>query len=284
MRAAIAQRAGPPLVLDRAVLPGGDLAGLDAARVRRGRTDAVVFRGDGLGRVAAALARIRRRSRCSAPIQAAAGRPTAGAAPNPVRARLSVYHPALRAAGDAADQRDRSAGLAAALRSGAAELAADQRRRPARRSGVGTLVVTIGLAFVVWEAVNIAIQRASGKAAAGGAGGALGAAADPAAADPHHAGDHRRRGRRADGAERDRRQHRPAAGRRRDRRRGDRLRLAEAGAGRHHRRVPAAGEHHAGRRRGAGRRSVRAWWKACRCGRSGCAPRTARSWSSRSAR
>ncbi len=57
-----------------------------------------------------------------------------------------------------------------------------------------------------------------------------------------------RYGRGPDRAERDRRQCRAAAGGRRHRRHRDWFRFAEAGAGRHHRAVPVAGEHRAGRR------------------------------------
>ena len=76
----------------------------------------------------------------------------------------------------------------------------------------------------------------------------------------------------------------PAAGRRRHHRRGDRLRLAEAGAGPDHRHLPAAGERHAGGRLRSPSPACPARWRTCRCAPSGCAPATARCTSSRSAR
>ena len=66
-----------------------------------------------------------------------------------------------------------------------------------------------------------------------------------------------RRGRRPDRAERNRRQRRAVAGRRRHRRYRHRLRLAEAGAGPHHRAVSPAGKYRPGRRQRHAVRPVR---------------------------
>jgi small-conductance mechanosensitive channel len=84
-----------------------------------------------------------------------------GAAPapmHPARARLTAYHPALRQLATLAINVIALLGLLQLYGLGGLSwlLTSDLGQRLA--SGLGTLVVTIGLAFAVWEAVNLAIQ------------------------------------------------------------------------------------------------------------------------------
>ncbi len=133
-------------------------------------------------------------------------------------------------------------------------------------AGVSVLA-SIAVGIVIWEATNTAVARHLDRRRlepVGGGGRGAGRrrradrAAEHAAADAADPAVRLRRHRGgADGAFRDRRQHRAASRGRRHRRRRDRLWFAEARAGFHHRHLSPAREHDAGRRHDHRRRPLR---------------------------
>ncbi len=101
-------------------------------------------------------------------------------------------------------------------------------------SSLVTVAIAGAIALVIWESVNAAIERHHGPARPRGALFPHDAPAYVAADVAHRAAGRDPDGGRAYGAQRDRCQHRALAGGRRHRRSGDRIRLAEAGAGPDH--------------------------------------------------